>query len=145
MVHWRLIALASSLMALGFGGALSFNIMLTILGIVGTWLFVLGATGYRRELIPIAIIYSAAFVVSTIYIHDRAFAITVAIIVYIGLIIASLMFKTICEVMSLKKVNKCIHWGGKLIFAGSVASGFYIGGFIMAIGFMFIACGALRD
>jgi len=145
MVHWRLIALASSLMALGFGGALSFNIMLTILGIVGTWLFVLGAAGYRRGLIPIAIIYSVVFVVSTIYIHDRAFAIAVAIIVYIGLIAASLMFKNICEVMSLKKVNKCINWGGKFIFAGSVAYAFYIGGFIMAIGFMFITCGALRD
>jgi len=135
MVYWRVIGASSLLMALGFG--------IPIIGIIGLWLFVTGAREYSRELLLPAALYSIAYLSPTIYTHDVTLTFVLSTVVLLALILAALKFNAVVKSMAVAKVNKFMEWGAKLVVVGAFTYAVYVGAFIMALGFLFIAYGAL--
>jgi len=137
MVLWRVTGASLLLMAIGLG--------MPIAGIIGSWLLFVGAEGYRREVLPLSLLFTFIYLAPVIYVSNLALALALKVIVLIILIIASMRLRDVISAMSLKKINKYMEWGAKLIVGGAFLYVIYIGAFIMAIGLLLAAYGALIE
>jgi len=136
MVKWRVTSMCALLMAVGFWSAPA--------GIVGSWLFVLASGKFKRELIPVAVVFSATYLSLKINVGDITAKFIIAIALLIALIAASIRLNATLGVMSINKRTRLIVWGGKAVLWGAVTFGFFVGLYIMVAGFLMIAVGALR-
>jgi len=136
MVKWRALSLASLLMALGFLDA--------VVGILGVALFVAGAGKFRRYLIPVAVIYGLMYALFRYYTGNVILDVLLALAMLVAIVAASLRLYAVLQAMSAEKRNRLLEWGGKTLIAGAAMLVFYIGVYIMAIGFVLIALGALK-
>jgi len=136
MVNWRSLSLASLLMSLGFLNA--------AVGVLGALLFVAGAGKFRRHLVPVAAIYGLMFVLYRYYTGDVIIDVVMALAMLAAILVASLRLNAVLQAMSVEKRNRLVEWGGKVVFIGAATLVFYIGVYIMAVGFILIALGALK-